>query len=79
MTKKDLIEQLRKDLGFTYKDTKKYVDLFFSLFTNFLKEGNRVELRGLGVFVPTIFKMNDKYFVRIKYKTSKVILRALNQ
>ncbi len=79
MTKKSLIDQIRRELGYTYDDTKKYVDLFFSIFTNFLREGNRIELRGLGVFTPKIFKANGKYFVRVNYKTSDVILRALNK
>ena len=78
MTKKALIDQIRKELGYTYDDTKKYVELFFCILTKYLKEGNRVEIRGLGVFTPTIFKRNGKHFVRVNFKTSKVIMKALN-
>ncbi len=50
MKRSDLIKSLKKEFGLSYKDAKRFVDAFFEELVSLLIEGERVELRGFGVF-----------------------------
>lgn len=50
MNKSDLIEELAVIAGVTEKEANTIVNLIFDGFTNTLKEGGRIEIRGFGSF-----------------------------
>ena len=51
MNKSDLIEMLAKKNNLTDKQTTQIIDLVFDGFTDELKNGGRIEIRGFGSFV----------------------------
>jgi len=50
MNKSDLITALSKKENLTEKDAMKVINLIFDGFTDALKKGGRIEIRGLGSF-----------------------------
>lgn len=56
MNKSDLIEALVKKEGLKDKKTADIVNLVFEEFTNTLKEGGRIEIRGFGSFTVKKYK-----------------------
>jgi integration host factor subunit beta len=50
MNKSDLIYALSTKENLTYKNAFEIVNLIFNGFTNMLKKGGRIELRGFGSF-----------------------------
>ena len=50
MTKSDLIETLATKNNLTAKDTTGIINLIFKSFSDALKKGDRIEIRGLGSF-----------------------------
>jgi len=78
MTRNDIISKIRKRYGLTNKESKQLVKLFFKVFSKLLKEENRLEIRGLGVFKPKTYTKNNTFFLRINYKTSKTLLKKIN-
>jgi integration host factor subunit beta len=50
MTKSDLITALSKKENLTEKEATKVINLVFDGFTDTLKNGGRIEIRGLGSF-----------------------------
>ena len=56
MNKKDLIDSLSRKMEISGKEAKKVVDLVFQRMTDFLAQGNRVEIRGLGSFTVKNYK-----------------------
>jgi integration host factor subunit beta len=50
MNKANLIEELAVIAGVTEKEANTIVNLIFDGFTNTLKEGGRIEIRGFGSF-----------------------------
>ena len=61
MTKSDLIEALAKREELKDKEAFEIVNMVFDGFTNALKDGGRIEIRGFGSFFvresPFVFKM----------------------
>lgn len=55
MTKMDLVERIAKNCGITKKEAEIAVNTFFESISEALDRGERVELRGFGVF-----KMREK-------------------
>ena len=51
MNKSDLISKLAEKHNLTEKDATQIVDLVFDGFTDTLKNGGRIEIRGFGSFV----------------------------
>ena len=51
MNKSELIEALLKRENLRAKEAEKIVNLIFNRFTEMLKNGGRIELRGFGSFV----------------------------
>ena len=51
MNKSDLITVLSKKENLTEKDATKVINLIFDGFTDTLKNGGRIEIRGFGSFV----------------------------
>ena len=51
MNKSELIEALSKREDLRVKEAEKIVNLIFNRFTEMLKNGGRIELRGFGSFV----------------------------
>ncbi len=78
MTRSDISAFIKNRYDFSKKDSEKIVKLFFQIFAKFLKEEKRVEVRGLGVFNPKIFIKDNNHFLRVSFKTSKTIMRILN-
>ena len=79
MTGSDISEIIGKKYNLSMRDAEKVVNLFFKIFAKFLKEEKRIELRGFGVFNPKVFKYNDRYYLRVNFKTSETIMRILNK
>jgi len=50
MNKSDLIQKLADKEGIKEKEASEIVNIFFDGFTNTLKKGERVEIRGFGCF-----------------------------
>jgi integration host factor subunit beta len=50
MTKSDLIEKLRTEVGLPVREAEEAVNLIFGLITDSLANGGRVEIRGFGCF-----------------------------
>lgn len=50
MTKSDLIDALSTKENLTHKDASEIVNLIFDGFTDTLKKGGRIEIRGFGCF-----------------------------
>lgn len=50
MTKMDLIEKIAKDFGLTKRDAELAVNTVFEAISEALDRGEKVELRGFGVF-----------------------------
>jgi integration host factor subunit beta len=69
MTKSELIEALSKKENLTEKPAMDIVNLVFDGFTNALKNGGRIEIRGFGSFV---MKEYEAYKGR-NPKTGKVV------
>ena len=51
MNKSDLIDELAKKKNLTDKQATQIIDLVFDGFTNEIKNGGRIEIRGFGSFV----------------------------
>ena len=75
MNKSDLIEALVKKEGLKDKKTADIVNLVFEEFTNTLKEGGRIEIRGFGSFSVRDYGAytgrNPKSGVKIDVKSKK--------
>lgn len=56
MVKKDIVTHLQKKLGMSYIDAKAAVEESLGLLGDALANGERVELRGFGVFYPRLTK-----------------------
>jgi integration host factor subunit beta len=69
MNKSDLITVLSKKENLTEKDATKVINLIFDGFTDTLKNGGRIEIRGFGSFVAREY---DAYKGR-NPKTGKVV------
>ena len=52
MNKSDLIETLAKQADIPKKQAEQIVNLFFDSMSNALANGNSIEIRGFGSFVP---------------------------
>ena len=50
MTKADIVDEISKATGLTKIETKAVVDGVFATIINAVSMGNRIELRGFGVF-----------------------------
>jgi nucleoid DNA-binding protein len=50
MTKADIVDEIAKATGLTKIETKAVVDGVFASVINAIANGNRIELRGFGVF-----------------------------
>lgn len=50
MTKADIVDQIAKETGLTKIETKAVVDGVFQTIISSIADGNRIELRGFGVF-----------------------------
>ena len=91
IVKSNLLKQLSKNYpNFLKKDLEKFVDLIFSEIKRSLKKGERVELRGFGVFSSKIQrarisrnpktneKINTPEKKTINFKMSKDLFKILN-
>ena len=91
VVKSNLLNQLSKNYpNFLKKDLEKFVDIIFSEIKRSLKRGERVELRGFGVFSSRIQKArisrnpktNEKIDTpekkTINFKMSKDLFKILN-
>ena len=91
VVKSNLLNQLSKNYpNFLKKDLEKFVDIIFSEIKRSLKRGERVELRGFGVFSSKIQKArisrnpktNEKIDTpekkTINFKMSKDLFKILN-
>jgi nucleoid DNA-binding protein len=78
MTGSDISEYISKKYNLSKSEGKKTVELFFKIFAKFLKEENRIEIRKLGVFTPKVFQRNNRYYLRVNFKTSETIMKILN-
>jgi integration host factor subunit beta len=56
MNKSDLVDLLAKKEGLTEASAKRIVDMAFDGFTETLKSGGRIEIRGFGSFVVKNYK-----------------------
>lgn len=78
MNKSDIIEALcsEKKFDLTDKKASEVVDLVFKCFTDELKSGGRIEIRGFGSFVVKEYGAymgrNPKTGVKIKVKPKKL-------
>jgi nucleoid DNA-binding protein len=50
VTKANLVEEIAKESGLTKLETKKVVDGFIDKIIDIIAQGDRIELRGFGVF-----------------------------
>jgi nucleoid DNA-binding protein len=50
MTKRELVIEVAKQLGFTQNDVSRVVQAAFDVITDSLAEGKRLEIRNFGVF-----------------------------
>ncbi len=91
IVKSNLLKQLSKNYpNFLKKDLEKFVDIIFSEIKRSLKKGERVELRGFGVFSSKIQKarisrnpktnekINTPEKKTINFKMSKDLFKILN-
>ena len=91
IVKSNLLKQLSKNYpNFLKKDLEKFVDIIFSEIKRSLKKGERVELRGFGVFSSRIQKarisrnpktnekINTPEKKTINFKMSKDLFKILN-
>ena len=91
IVKSNLLKQLSKNYpNFLKKDLEKFVDIIFNEIKRSLKKGERVELRGFGVFSSKIQrarisrnpKTNEKIDTpekkTINFKMSKDLFKKLN-
>ena len=91
IVKSDLLKQLSKNYpNFLKKDLEKFVNIIFSEIKRSLKKGERVELRGFGVFSSRIQKarisrnpktnekINTPEKKTINFKMSKDLFKILN-
>ena len=91
VVKSNLLKQLSKNYpNFLKKDLEKFVDIIFSEIKRSLKKGERVELRGFGVFSSKIQKarisrnpktnekINTPEKKTINFKMSKDLFKILN-
>ena len=91
IVKSNLLKQLSKNYpNFLKKDLEKFVDIIFNEIKRSLKKGERVELRGFGVFSSKIRrarisrnpKTNEKIDTpkkkTINFKMSKDLFKILN-
>ena len=91
IVKSNLLKQLSKNYpNFLKKDLEKFVDIIFSEIKRSLKKGERVELRGFGVFSSKIQKarisrnpktgekVNTPEKKTIHFKMSKELFKKLN-
>ena len=91
IVKSNLLKQLSKNYpNFLKKDLEKFVDIIFNEIKRSLKKGERVELRGFGVFYSKIQKArisrnpktNEKIDTpekkTINFKMSKDLFKILN-
>ena len=91
IVKSKLLRQLSKNYpNFLKKDLEKFVDIIFSEIKRSLKKGERVELRGFGVFSSKIQKarisrnpktnekINTPEKKTINFKMSKDLFKILN-
>ena len=91
IVKSDLLKQLSKNYpNFLKKDLEKFVNIIFSEIKRSLKKGERVELRGFGVFSSKIQKarisrnpktnekINTPEKKTINFKMSKDLFKILN-
>ena len=91
IVKSNLLKQLSKNYpNFLKKDLEKFVDIIFSEIKRSLKRGERVELRGFGVFSSKIQKarisrnpktgekVNTPEKKTIHFKMSKDLFKKLN-
>ena len=56
MNKSDLIEALSRKENITVKDTVNIVNMIFDGFTEAIKSGGRVEIRGFGIFSARVYE-----------------------
>ena len=91
IVKSNLLKQLSKNYpNFLKKDLEKFVDIIFNEIKRSLKKGERVELRGFGVFSTNIQKarisrnprtgekVNTPEKKTIHFKMSKDLFKKLN-
>ena len=91
IVKSNLLKQLSKNYpNFLKKDLEKFVNIIFSEIKRSLKKGERVELRGFGVFSSRIQKarisrnpktnekINTPEKKTINFKMSKDLFKILN-
>ena len=91
MTKSELILKITSKNSYLYhKDVYKIIDTLFNCVTKALKDGDRVELRGFGVFYTNIQKarisrnpktgekVNTPEKKTIHFKMSKDLFKKLN-
>jgi len=73
MNKSDLIKLLGKNQNITEKEAGEVVDLVFESFSDALKNGDRVEIRGFGNFV---VREHDSYTGKNPKKGEKIFIKA---
>jgi integration host factor subunit beta len=90
MNKSDLIKLLGKNQNITEKEAGEVVDLVFESFSDALKNGDRVEIRGFGNFVVREYgsytgknpKTGEKIFIKTKklpfFKVGKELKERVN-
>ena len=91
IVKSELIKQLSSSYpNFLKKDLEKLINIFFEQIRNSLKKGDRVELRGFGIWYTNIQKasirrnpktgekINTPEKKTIHFKMSKELLKKLN-
>ena len=76
MNKSDLIEALAEKGGLKDKDAADIVNLIFDGFTNALKNGSRIEIRGFGSFTVRHYRSytgrNPKTGKQVNVRTKKL-------
>ena len=75
MTKSELIEAISLKENLTHNNASEIVNMIFDGFTNALKKGERIEIRGFGSFTVRKYKAyrgrNPKTGARIQVKPKK--------
>ncbi len=92
MKRSDLVEFLwKKNKDLTYNEVEKIVRVTFAFMSENLKENNRIELRGFGIFEPrnkiaylahnpkTGEKINISSSSSVNFKLGKDLFKSLNQ
>ena len=78
MTGRRIAANISKRFRWTTRDSVRLVELFFRILGKNLREGKRVELRGFGVFRPTL-STQKKASLRVSFRTSATLERKLEE